>query len=219
MKMAGLNDIERRGKALIEQHESVLNQCMSEMRRFQEKLDAHPSNNLNDADLDKLDHIKEQFERKIEEVRAALEEDIDRLKEECDAIHRVGALDSGDRRSELEEMLLSEFGDTESFEDFSNTIKHEAEVTQREFAGIIDDLIAALEEGGLAELEAHIDAMVMDDGEEGEDDDFSDLPDELSEEDAQAVAQVLKEMQNPVGLEKGASEESKHEVSDEEGDA
>ncbi|MCK4499862.1 hypothetical protein KAU11_05150, partial [Candidatus Babeliales bacterium] len=120
-----------------------------------------------------IEAVQKFLSEKIELITGEFEQDVADLKEQRDIVQETLQLPEGEKRDHVVGMLLEDIGELEDSEKFKQQVLEDAKLSRQEYDRMVGDIKDAVQEGGIAELEALFEAMELDRAENcySEDDD------------------------------------------------
>ena len=127
--------------------------------------------------------IRDLLKEQENDVVKELDDDIEFLQEQLKALTQVKDLGDSEKAKELSKLILDEEKPVTDFETFQKEVEEEMVEAQKSFSSMIEDISAAIQEGGITELEAFLEAQLAEDDHDDDeecDDDCSSCDDDCS---------------------------------------
>lgn len=168
--MARIEQLAEQTAFLLEKQKEAYVECSRELTSLLNLIKAQQEQEVDEEAITSLSSVYESLAKQSQEIRTSIQDDIDYLEGQADAIKKVYAISDPVRRLEIETMLLEDAGELPDTATFIEEITADAEESKRSLFTMIEDIKNALTEGGAAELEmlfASMDAAAGEEDEEG----------------------------------------------------
>lgn len=162
--MAQVDKIAEQTRLLLDEQKLVLKLFKDEFSNLSDLI----SNELSEAEktndgslLESCQHVKSLIDDLDKEIVNQIEEDVVFLEEQCVSLEKIKELPDKSQADEIASMMLEDGTELPDIEEFKENVKEESEAARESFMAMMDDMKAVLEEDGIAELEALLEAHAM----------------------------------------------------------
>ncbi len=170
--MEDLNKLSEQTQFLLDKQHEVQGFCKSSFKKvydvLTEKIE-EAEKASNSEDLDSLKNIKEIVEDQEQEVVEQLNEDVEFLEEQLQAIKDVIETADEERAKELAKLILEDPKKVPDMKTFKDDVIEEAKEALESFKTLTDDLVHAIKEDDIQEVEKTLLAQIA---EQEEDEDY-----------------------------------------------
>ena len=157
--MATLEQLIEQAEFLLQQHQQAHVACSKDFGGLLQYLQEKMHQEADEESAGILVTVYETLKNQGEELNKTMIEDIEFLQAQVKAFKEVQSVQDPVRKKELTDLLLEDAGEIQATEEFKKEVLADAEENRKSLADMIFDIRQAVEEGGVAELEALFDAM------------------------------------------------------------
>ncbi|MBT4595095.1 hypothetical protein HOD08_04435 [bacterium] len=194
--MSKLNVVEEQTQYLFEAQKQACKACAAKLEELLKSVQEYDSSSVTPADKISLDSVERVLSKRAEEIKDFFDEDISFLKSQLEAISEVKKIEDVAKRTELENTLLEDVGEIQDTAEFKKEVSEEVAQSRDSLIAVVEDMLNALKEGGIKELEAFVEALEVAGGED-DDDDCGDCGDCDLDIDEEGIEE-LKKMAEPL---------------------
>lgn len=157
--MAHIEQLAEQTAFLLDKQKEAYVECSRELTSLLNLIKEKQTEEVDEEAVASLSSVYENLAKQSQEIRTSIQDDIDYLEGQLDAIKKAHAIADPVRRAEIERMLVEDAGELQDTAEFKAEVSADAEESKKSLFAMIDDIKNALNEGGAEELEMLFAAM------------------------------------------------------------